>query len=137
MEEKNMALVILGIIAVIAMVGLVMLFAEGKKATGEGIYGGAIKGVAYPNWEYRGAPQGQGGLSFPEGKTATIGENPNRDPSSDVPSALTGCGANSILVDVNSVAYYEGIGGYTCFDARPDKPGYCCYPNEALVGGTI
>jgi hypothetical protein len=51
---KGIALVILGIVAIIAIVGLVLLFTGAKKAAGEFAvpaareYGGAIKGVSYP-----------------------------------------------------------------------------------------
>lgn len=52
---KGIALVILGIVAVIAVVGLVLLFTGARKAVGEfavpGVkeYGGAIKGIWDPN----------------------------------------------------------------------------------------
>lgn len=51
---KGIALVILGIVAIIAIVGLVLLFTGAKKATGEFAvqapkqYGGAIEGVTTP-----------------------------------------------------------------------------------------
>lgn len=53
-NSKGIALVILGIVAIIAIVGLVLLFTGAKKSTGEFVvpvakeYGGAIKGVASP-----------------------------------------------------------------------------------------
>lgn len=53
-NSKGIALVILGIVAIIAIVGLVLLFTGAKKSTGEFVvpvakeYGGAIKGVSYP-----------------------------------------------------------------------------------------
>ncbi|MEM2916370.1 MAG: hypothetical protein QXT19_03385 [Candidatus Woesearchaeota archaeon] len=40
MEEKSIAMAILGIVAVIAVVGLVLLF---KSATGMGLYGGEMR----------------------------------------------------------------------------------------------
>jgi hypothetical protein len=52
---KGIALVILGIVAIIAVVGLVLLFTGARKAVGEfavpGVkeYGGAIKGIWDPN----------------------------------------------------------------------------------------
>jgi len=52
--SKGIALVILGIVAIIAIVGLVLLFTGAKKAAGEFAvvapkeYGGAIQGVALP-----------------------------------------------------------------------------------------
>ena len=51
---KGIALVILGIVAIIAIVGLVLLFTGARKAAGEFAvpaareYGGAIKGITYP-----------------------------------------------------------------------------------------
>ena len=54
-NSKGIALVILGIVAIIAIVGLVLLFTgAGKAATGEFYvpvakeYGGAIRGLADP-----------------------------------------------------------------------------------------
>ena len=47
-EHKGVALVMLGIVAVAAIVGLVMMFVQAT-TTGQ-VYGGSIKGDAFPMW---------------------------------------------------------------------------------------
>ena len=46
MDEKSITLTVMGIIVIIAIVGLVLLFSVAK--TGAGVYGGALKGKSYP-----------------------------------------------------------------------------------------
>jgi hypothetical protein len=46
MDEKSLTLTVMGIIVILAIVGLVLLFSAAK--TGAGVYGGALKGKSYP-----------------------------------------------------------------------------------------
>ncbi len=147
-EHKGIALVILGIVAVIAIVGLVLMFVGGKSATGEGIYGGAIKQVQYPNWIARGVPRNMPGYIPGEGwdPGATSSDDmhtswnyygsPKRDPKSDVPSALTSCGVEGMLIPYSDElpSYYRQR-GYTIVDTGGQQAGLCVYPNTEMVGG--
>ncbi len=80
-KNKNTALLVLGAIAVVAIVGLVMMFADGNKATGEivgygaypKIYGGAVKQVQFPNYADRGTPW----TYTPEDQGLAIGKTPS------------------------------------------------------------
>jgi hypothetical protein len=141
-EHKGIALVILGIVAVIAVVGLVLLFVQGKSATGEGVYGGALKKVAYPYWTGRGVPRNTPGVEYPLSAGRDMQTNwnwfddsNNRNPVGDVPSALTGCETGGWLESYNNAPYYQSL-GYTVVKSR-DKPGVCIYPNTPMVGGVV
>jgi len=143
-EHKGIALVILGIVAVIAIVGLVLLFTGVKQATGNGIYGGAIKQIEYPNWVGRGVPQNVPGVDFIPGQTSSSDMhtswnyygNPERNPIGDVPSPLIGCGAGAFLTPVTpeQAGYYATI-GYKVIATGGSKAGVCVYPQSPMVGG--
>ncbi|RMD57813.1 hypothetical protein D6825_02850 [Candidatus Woesearchaeota archaeon] len=145
-SQKTIALVLLGVVAIVAVVGLVLMFVRGKAATGEGIYGGAIKQVEYPYWEGRGTPRNMPGQEAlwdtRASKDLTTHWNyygaPKRNPQSDVPSALTKCGVGGFLVpyagEGNLAQYYKSR-GYRVVDTGDSKAGLCVYPNEPLVGG--
>jgi len=80
---KGIALVILGIVAIIAIVGLVLLFTGARKATGEFAvpgakeYGGAVRGIADPyarafsgrSYEY---PSGMDEIARAQGQMDTL-----------------------------------------------------------------
>ena len=145
-EHKGIALVILGIVAVIAVVGLVLLFVQSKDATGQGVYGGALKQVQYPYWTGRGVPRNvpEQDYLFPTtaGRDMQTSWNywddsNNRNPMGDVPSALTGC-VGGFLVPYNQeyLGYYVSL-GYTVVNPGEGKPGMCVYPNRAMVGGVV
>ncbi|MBD3361900.1 hypothetical protein GF358_03865 [Candidatus Woesearchaeota archaeon] len=126
-ESKGIALAILGVVAVIAIVGLVLLFA-GAKNTGEvvipqanKVYGGAIEGVALPYGEGR-AISGAGRpgeepqvLRIPSRKRGWI----------SIPSDSTTCGPYLQKVDYGQklVSESRGLG---CSDYIPTLDGYCC-----------
>ncbi len=145
-ERKGIALVILGIVAIIAIVGLVLLFTNAKKgATGQGIYGGAMKEISYPYWVGRGTPANRPGEEYLWPSTASKDltthwnyyGSPKRDPKSDVPSALTKCGNRGFLISYNDNqrAYYENIRDFTVVETG-DKAGLCVYPGDyTMVGG--
>src|SRR5574341_1000895 len=126
-EHKGIALVILGIVAILAVVGLVLLFTQNKSATGQGIYGGAIKGVEYPYWVGRGvprnlAPQGPGQENPAWIPGTTYGNDmhtnwnwegaPKRSPIVDIPSPMIKCGQNCFLTSIQpeEAGYYAAIG---------------------------
>ncbi|MBW2969305.1 hypothetical protein KY314_04295 [Candidatus Woesearchaeota archaeon] len=126
-ESKGIALAILGVVAVIAIVGLVLLFA-GAKNTGDvalpqfnKVYGGATKGVALPYGEGR-AISGAGRpgeepqvLRIPSRKRGWI----------SIPSDATTCGQYLVKSDYGQklVAESRGLG---CSDYIPTLDGYCC-----------
>lgn len=143
-NQKGISMVILGIVAIIAIIGLVLLFTQSRSPTGEGVYGGAIKQVQYPNWIGRGTPRnlpGQEAL-WPATQSKNLVTNwnyygsPKRDPKSDVPSALRKCGVDGFLVPYNNgLPEYYSERGYTVIDTGDQQAGVCVYPNAALVGG--
>ena len=143
-EHKGIALVILGIVAVIAIVGLVLLFTGAKEATGNGIYGGAIKQIEYPDWVGRGVPQNVPGVDYIPGQTSSNDlhtswnyyGNPKKNPIGDVPSPLKTCGQGAFLVPVNpeQAGYYQSI-GYTVVGTGGSKAGVCVFPPATMIGG--
>ncbi len=154
-DQKNIAFMILGIVSVIAVVGLVLLFVQGKSATGEGVYGGAIKRVEYPYWVGRGVPRNiPGSIPGPEwdagstySKDQSINWNwegsPHRSSSSgpgnlgDVPGALTACGSNSLQIPSSDglPQYYASL-GYNVVLTEGSKGSYACvFPPQTMVGG--
>ena len=150
-ENKNIALVILGIVAVIAVIGLVLLFTGGNKATGEGIYGGAIKRVEYPYWQGRGVPMGGREEEFRtmDYRQASTNWNfygtPKRAPydivnpdewPGNVPSTIRKGGSYSICVgysESNLIGYYQARGA-TCYPK--EGQGQCCYFPDGISTGT-
>jgi len=150
-EHRSIAVVILGIIAVIAAVGLVLMYVQGESSTGEGVYGGAIKGVEFPYWVGRGVPRNIPGEipgpGWSAGQTSSddltthwnYQGDPKRNPVGDVPSAMMSCGRGGMLVPyvqagVDSKQYYE-YRGFTVVDTGNSRAGLCVYPNQAMVGG--
>ena len=124
--HKNVALVLLGIVAVTAIVGLVLMFVQSTE-TGQ-IYGGAIKGVQYPYWE------GNSGASSPWGDDTYLGHG---DPAK-VDGALTGC-PGGFEVSGDKVYMYQSR-GYKVFDvADPDGVHvlHCVYPTEQMVNNNF
>lgn len=152
-EHKGIALVILGIVAVLAIVGLVLLFTQSKSATGEGIYGGAIKGIEYPYWTGRGVPRNIPGeipgQSWAPGSTTSADMhtnwnwmgNPKRTPptggeAGNIPSPMIKCGQGCFLSSIQpeEAGYYASI-GYPVINTLGSKAGVCVCPNQPMVGG--
>jgi hypothetical protein len=152
-EHKGIALVILGIVAVLAIVGLVLLFTQNRaeSATGEGIYGGAIKGIEYPLWTGRGVPRGgvtDSSATYTPGITESNDltthwnweGNPKRVPPGggigDIPSPVIKCGQGCFLssIDPQEAGYYASI-GYQIVNTLGSKAGVCVCPGEPMVGG--
>jgi len=145
-EHKSVALVILGIVAVIAIIGLVLLFVQGKAATGQGIYGGAIKRVEYPYWVGEGTPRnipGQESL-WPSSASKNAQTNWNwndgsgdGNPYYDIDSPIKKCGSGGFLIPSSESMpeYYQSL-GYAVVLTEGSKGGYACvYPNTPMVGG--
>ena len=143
-EHRGIAMVILGVVAVIAVVGLVLMFVQGKAATGQGIYGGAIKYVEYPYWTGRGVPQNVPGMDYIPGKTSdqdmTTNWNfygsPKRNPDSNIPSPLTGCPGGFMVGSNDDQPAYYASKGYQVVLIDGQKGGFACvYPQESMLGG--
>lgn len=144
-ENKGIALVILGIVAIIAIVGLVLLFTQNKSATGQGIYGGAIKEIENPYWVGRGVPRNVPEMQYASGQTTSNDLSthwnyygaPKRDPLTDVPSLQTGCGNGGFKTSMNDglPEFYEAR-GYMVIPVEGDKGAYACvFPQTTLIGG--
>ena len=141
---RGVALAILGIVAVIAIVGLVLLFSGAKKtaqvSTGlDKVYGGALKGEEWPYLEAR--TIGGGARVTPEGvplaeEAAAYAEGvPYRTFSrvqDQIPTPQTTCGAGFFEVPVQSKQRVEASTGLKCSDYVAGIDSYCCpVPNVA------
>ena len=135
---RGVALAILGIVAVIAIVGLVLLFSGAKKtaqvATGlDKVYGGALKGVEYPYLESRTV---RGGVAAtPEGVPVSDEQKaysegvPYRTFSrvvDQIPTPQTTCGEGFFEVPVQSKERVEASTGLKCSDYVAAIDAYCC-----------
>ena len=138
MNKDRVALVLLGVIGVIAIGGLVLMYSQ-SFATGMGVYSNMAKyQYEYPSNIMRGTP-----LNYPpedywdNAKTPATNWNgyglPKRyvgdSTRSAVPAVLTSGGRDSITVPVQLVNYYNAK-GYACFDQTAEKAGYVCYPTK-------
>jgi len=147
-EHKGIALVILGIVAIIAVVGLVLLFTGKNASTGEGVYGGAIKNVEFPYWYGKGVPLG--GLSDSSSTYTPASThdnamsthwnydgNPKENPIGDIASVMTGCGRGSFKIPMNGgLPEYYIAKGYSVYELEGTKGAYACVvPHEAMIGG--
>lgn len=147
-QHKQIAMVILGIVAVIAVVGLVLMFTAAG-SSGLGIYGGAIKDYgsdAIPYWSGNGVPRNDVQMQYASSAGYVPGTTPPNQQSTnwnwnsapkgspgDIPSLIVGCGVAGFLVPNNEVYYYY-TRGYDVVETA-DKSGACVYPGEAMVGG--
>lgn len=125
-ESKGIALAILGVVAVIAIVGLVLLFAGAN--TGDvalpqynKVYGGAIKGVALPYGEGRAIS----GAGRPGDEPQTLRIPSRKRGFISIPSDATTCGPYLTKTDYGQklVAESRALG---CSDYIPTLDGYCC-----------
>ncbi len=135
---RGVALAILGIVAVIAIVGLVLLFSGAKKtaqvATGlDKEYGGAMKGVEYPYLEGRTVKGGVG--ATPEGVVVSDEQKayaegvPYRTFSrvqDQIPTPQTTCGDGFFEVSVQSKDRVEASTGAKCSEYVAALDAYCC-----------
>jgi hypothetical protein len=139
MEERNIALVILGIIAVIAIVGLILTLTISAKAGayalgsydpfGSNVYGGDIR---YPVTEHpyaveRGRPTPD--LGFPEvktvsdtGKRSTVPYSPFGQEEFRTASEMTACPQGIFVQDLTKLDYYLSTGRI----CTPHEHGFCC-----------
>jgi len=137
-EGKGVAMAILGIVAVIAVVGLVLLFkgaGTGEYASPyQNIYGGAIKDVDFPYLEGRweGHPSSKGGdqllastRNLPEMHFARgVRQIPSKScetlaSTGVIPSGYTKEAGAQQAWDYQSI-------GYECIDATEEIAAYCC-----------
>lgn len=149
-QHKGLAMVILGIVAVIAIVGLVLMFVQHKSATGKGIYGGAIKEDPFPYWTDRGVPQNrpqvEWAVSDPylrvEETNWNYYGNPKRNPKGDIPSVMWGCGIGGMgPMSYQDALQYMGNPQNYYVEFPADKSGYCVYPTgeaaRSMMGGVV
>lgn len=140
MAEENgrgVALAILGIVAVIAIVGLVLLFSGAKKtaqvATGlDKEYGGSLKDVEYPYLEGRsvgGSPVTPEGVRRSDEQKAYAEGVPYRTFSrvpDQIPTPQTTCGEGFFEVAVQSKDRVEATTNIKCSDYVAAIDAYCC-----------
>ena len=143
MEEKHISLVILGVVAILAIVGLILLFNTAK--TGAAI--GARADQPYPGGVARALPQSSTyanprGIVFPYSQRVTEYPTAKRDPSKTY-GVLKGKCTKVIKDAINQGTLSAGLEKYT-FDANinqmRNKPpqdciqvenslrGWCCIP---------
>lgn len=142
MEHKKVALVLLGVIGVIAIGGLVLMYSQ-SMSTGLGVYSNPAKyNYAFPNWIDRGVP-----LNIPPTQYWDQAKQPTTDWNnygvakrypgdayrSDIPAVYTSGGRNTIKVPVQLVNYYMAK-GWNCIDQTAQKAGYICtMPSEGML----
>ena len=97
-HHKNVPMVLLGIVAITAIVGLVLMFVS-TGPTANGVYGGAIKGDDTPHWS------GGRGVSDWNGNSYQGSNDPAR-----IGSLQSSCGAGEIQVTQGNAEYYETRG---------------------------
>lgn len=135
---RGVALAILGIVAVIAIVGLVLLFSGAKKTAQvsaglDKVYGGALKDVEYPYLE--GRTIGGGAATTPEGVRIAEEEKAyadgvpyrtfNRVPDM-IPTPQTSCGEGFFPVSAQSKERFESATALKCSDYVAALDSYCC-----------
>ncbi len=143
---RGVALAILGIVAVIAIVGLVLLFTGAKKTgqvvlVGDKVYGGALKDVEYPYLEGRpakGVPVTPEGIEVADEQTAyaegvpyrTYGRVPDQ-----IPTVQTTCGEGSFEVSVNFLRQFKDTyPDAQCSDYVASLDAYCCKVPQLNLG---
>jgi len=156
-HHKGIAMVILGIVAIIAVVGLVLLFTAGKSSTGSyvaaspKIYGGDLRadrnefpywadGVATP----RNIPGDMDNFLANQQNWNTKTHwnyygNPTGNPIGDIPSPMVKCGVNGFRVPLNDdqAGWYRSQ-GYQVIDPGDGRPGMCVYladDQRSMMGG--
>ncbi|PIN74620.1 hypothetical protein COV18_07045 [Candidatus Woesearchaeota archaeon CG10_big_fil_rev_8_21_14_0_10_37_12] len=158
-EHRGIALVLLGMVAVVAVVGFVLMFAQGESSAGLGVYGGPAQRLAEglpmnnPTPYYNSAvPQARDtpeGFSWDEylaqgGSWDSITQSPthwNYDGTpkgslGDIPSYVAlNCGPNGVYYSSNRIgeAELERSRGNTV--VQNDDGTFCVYAPSARVGG--
>ena len=136
MAERGVALAILGIVAVIAVVGLIMLFTG---AAGQGVYGGQLR----QDWDDPNRQPGEAPLRYVSPVPGAFGEQPPGNP--DVPLYYTGgkstdrnwwdwsrnpCPDRFTPVFQNELPAYQGIARIgarsDCFPSEVREDLFCC-----------
>lgn len=128
MEDKTIALALLAMVALIAVVGLLLLFSG---VTGQ-VYGGALKGSEYPYLDGRsatGVPVTPEGIKVVDQQTAaaegipyrTYGRTPEH-----IPTTLTSCGEGFIGVDAALYSVLVDTYRSSCSDFNKELGVWCC-----------
>ncbi len=142
-KDNTISMIILGIIAVIAIVGLVLLFSAAKNA-GLGIYGGAIKNRM--QYEIRGAPhtiQEEGSsvtnVQYSKDAYAKYLAKPDYNPDTTVYSNLKKCPKGALF----SFKQFSEMGWDPAWNCPIDKvkgyydekgrAGVCCYLEQETL----
>lgn len=156
-HHKGIAMIILGIVAIIAVVGLVLLFTTGNASTGSYIaagpkvYGGDARADRneFPYWAdgigtARNIPGDMKGFLEDEQNWNVKASwnyygNPTGNPIGDIPSPMVKCGVNGFRVPLNEdqAGWYRSL-GYQVIDPGDGKPGMCVYLAEdqrSMMGG--
>lgn len=139
MEAKNVSLVVLGVVAILAVVGLVLMFSQAGATArvsvmGAKLYGGAVKGEQFPYLEDRriGGPSDalvpEYGNEAQAWQTGTPYRTYARAPT-NIPSQFTGCGSTEQLLGADRARPFMDRYGVSCRRAE-DVPGqligFCC-----------
>ena len=135
---KGVALAILGIVAVIAIVGLILLFSGAKKTgqvvlAGDKLYGGSVSDAEYPYLENRpvkGVPVTPEGIQVADEETAYAEAVPYRTYSrvpDKIPSGQTTCGEGRFEVSGNfRDSFLRTYPDAQCSDYIATLDAYCC-----------
>ncbi len=128
MNDKTVALALLAMVALIAVVGLLLLFSG---ATGQ-VYGGALKGAEYPYVEGRsakGVPFTPEGIKVVDEQTASAEAVPYRTygrTPEHIPTVLTSCGEGYIGADVALYSVLVDTYRSSCSDFNRELGVWCC-----------
>lgn len=149
MDEKNISYVVLGIVAVIAVIGLILLFKAAMSAkvvtgdislmnsyTSANVYGGAIKGVQLPYYEDRVVLVNTGNsieINDASARNPSQSSVQNRDPSR-ILSLLDSCEGLIMQGQLPESYLYEAswndavsrYGLNNCIDTRDWISQLCC-----------
>lgn len=123
-HHKGTPLVLLGIVAITAIVGLVLMFVS-TGPTGKGVYGGAIKGIDNPNFE------GRTGMT----NWNHLGYTGSKDPAR-VDSQQTSCGKGAFQVSEQLAQSYSDKPAEFDVYQKDDGAGrlyWCVQPLGAMV----
>jgi len=122
--QKNMSIAILGIAAVLAIVGLILMFSIASKSgaffVSSKVYGGAIKDVAYPNLQERNV-NGVSGDQY--AAQDNVQDMYYARGVRQIPSLQTACEAGRQRVDYSYMLDIKNRGG-NCYAHA--SGGYCC-----------
>jgi len=141
-EQKNLSLAVLGVVAVIAVVGLVLLFTNAQKTgqavmPGDKVYGGGASEEQYPYLVDRKVGHrydGEWGTEDTAWQTGVPYRTYARSPAA-IPTDYTSCGADEQLIGGERAREFTLRYGVACRRMEPipgQLVGFCCpFPNYA------